>query len=86
MTRVFESWASSSLGIRTYLRYVELCHLPRVWMVESCMPLDLAVVAAPMQKLWPANLELSTPASLRFFRNWATKRSLDSTEPSLNTK
>ena len=86
MTRVFESWASSSLGIRTYLRYVEHCHLLSVWIMEFCTPLALAVVAVLMRKLWLANLELSTPALLRFFRNWATKSSLDSTEPSLNTK
>ena len=38
-----------------YRRYDELFQRPSVWMVESSKPADAAVVAAPIQKLWPAN-------------------------------
>ena len=38
-----------------YRRYDELFQRPSVWMVESSKRADAAVVAAPIQKLWPAN-------------------------------
>ena len=35
-------------------KFAELCHLPKIWMVESSTPARAADVAAPMRKLWPA--------------------------------
>ena len=34
-----------------YKRYDELCHRPRVYIVESSRPADAAVVAASIRKL-----------------------------------
>ena len=36
-----------------YRRYAELFHRPSVCMVESWIPADAAVVAAPIRKLCP---------------------------------
>ena len=36
------------------MRYALLFHLPRVWMRDSSMPIEVAMVAAPTLKLWPA--------------------------------
>ena len=48
-------------GIRTYARYAELDHLPRILMTASSTPAAAADVAAPMQKLWPEYGAGSTP-------------------------
>ena len=42
-------------GVRIYCRKAVLYHLSSIWMVESS-PAVAAIVAAPIQKLWPANL------------------------------
>ena len=45
-----------------YSRYAKLFHWPSVLIKESSIPLEAAVVAAPMQKLWPAYLSARIPA------------------------
>jgi len=56
----FDTDNSLSRGNLTY-KYAALSHLPRVLIRESSMPTEAAVVAAPIQKLYPAYLDASTP-------------------------
>lgn len=44
--------AKRSRGILTYCRYAKLDHLLNILIGESWMPLEAAVVAAPILKLW----------------------------------
>ena len=53
--------ARRCLGVLMYLRKAVLCHLPRVWIMESSTPTMAAVVAAPMRKLCPAYSEAGMP-------------------------
>ena len=43
--------ARCSFGERMYNKKAVLCHRPKVWIVESSIPLSAAVVAAPIRKL-----------------------------------
>ncbi len=45
--------ASCYHGSCTYHRYAVFSHLPDVLIMASSVPLRAAVVAAPIQKLWP---------------------------------
>ena len=46
-----------------YLRKQSDAHLPRVWIVESGLPLAAAVVAAPILNEWPESRVQSIPAA-----------------------
>ena len=51
-------------GMRTYARYAELDHLPKILMTASSIPAAAADVAAPIRKLCPeygAGLSRSYP-------------------------
>ena len=60
-------------GGRMYLIKAADFQRPSCWMVESGMPAKEAVVAAPIQKLWPLNLVVSWPAQDTTNRTWSTK-------------
>ena len=45
----FDMDAKFYLGVRIYLVYESLTHLPRIYIVASLIPTDAAVVAAPIQ-------------------------------------
>lgn len=50
-------------GMHTYCEYATLSHLPSVLIipVQSSMPLDAAVLAAPKQRVWLQYFSLSRP-------------------------
>ena len=66
---VEESAASLSCGVLTYRKNAALCHRPRSWIVESSTPARVAVVAAPILKLWPAYWCWGKPRVSRILRN-----------------
>ena len=55
-----------------YWRKAALCHLPRVWIVESSIPAAAAVVAAPILKLWPVYWCWGRPMEHRISRICST--------------
>lgn len=57
-------------------RTAALSHRPNVFMVESSIPTDAAVVSTLIRKLWPAYLDWSRPAAVRAFRTSRTNLSL----------
>ena len=86
--RTLDRSARRSRRIRTYSRYAELLHHPKVVIRESLTPLAAAVDAAPILKLCPANWDACIPATVtaRADRTLATKNSLDNGVPSLKVK
>ena len=58
------------MGILMYLKYVSFFHLPRILIMESCLPRSAAVVAAPIRKLWPAYFVGSIPGDHKAFLMW----------------
>ena len=73
--------ASCSLGMRMYCRKAELCHFPRVWIVESSMPARAAEVAAPMRKLCPAYSSCGRPREERTARTCCTNHDFVTGDP-----
>ena len=71
-TRAAETCLNVSCGRQIYVRYVELFYLPKVWITLSCRPTFAAVVAAPMQKLWPAYASALSPAAASSLQMSAT--------------
>ena len=43
--------ASWTLGVLMYIRNAELCQHPKPWIMESLIPAQAAMVAAPILKL-----------------------------------
>ena len=78
---LFEMAASCSFGIWMYCRKAELCHLPRVWIVESSMPARAAEVAAPMRKLCPAYSSCGRPREERTARTCCTNHDFVTGDP-----
>ena len=61
----FSRWLLAALDIRIYCRKAEICHLSRVWIVESSMSARAAEVAALMRKLCPAYSSYGRPREER---------------------
>ena len=70
-----------SWGIRMYCRKAELCHLPRVWIVESSTPARAADVAAPIRKLCPASSPCGRPRPARMVRTCCTSHDFVTAPP-----
>ena len=65
-----------------YALYAALFHLPNVCIKESSKPCSAAVIAAPIQKLWPLYNSWFTPALLRAVCKCRTRIGLVSGDPS----
>ena len=78
--------AKFSGGMRMYVRYAELLQRPSVCIMESSIPWEAAVVAAPLLKLWPEYKCACIPALVSALRNPLTNLALVNGVPSWNWK
>ena len=68
LAKTLESATNCSSGVHMCCKNAALCHLPKVWIMESSTPAVAMVVAAPIRKLWPAQSNCGRPRSCRIER------------------